>query len=82
MFDAPDDFDLRRDPNNHLAFGYGAHKCLGSNLARLELRIIFEELLRKFPDLSLEVDDEPAYRPANFVSGYESLPVLLGDSVG
>ena len=44
-FDRPDAFDIRRDPNPHLAFGHGLHYCLGANLARLEMRVVFEELL-------------------------------------
>jgi len=46
----PERFDVRRDPNPHLAFGFGAHFCLGSNLARLEARVAFEELLARLPD--------------------------------
>jgi cytochrome P450 family 142 subfamily A polypeptide 1 len=75
VFDDPFEFNIRRSPNDHIAFGYGAHKCLGSTLARLELRVLFEELLRRLPDLQLIEDEEPTYRPANFVSGYESLHV-------
>jgi cytochrome P450 family 142 subfamily A polypeptide 1 len=75
VFSDPFDSDLRRAPNEHLAFGFGTHFCLGASLARLELRVIFEELLARFLDLELVTSDEPSYRPANFVSGYESLPV-------
>jgi len=46
----PERFDVTRDPNPHLAFGFGAHYCLGANLARLEARVAFEELLARFPD--------------------------------
>jgi cytochrome P450 len=46
----PERFDVLRDPNPHLAFGFGAHFCLGANLARLEARVAFEELLARFPD--------------------------------
>ncbi|HKJ23392.1 MAG TPA: cytochrome P450, partial [Myxococcota bacterium] len=54
VFDDPDVFDPARDPNPHLAFGgFGAHFCLGASLARLELRVVFEELLRDLPDLEL-----------------------------
>jgi len=48
--DDPERLDVLRDPNPHLAFGFGAHFCLGSNLARLEARVAFEELLARFPD--------------------------------
>ena len=75
VFDRPFDFDLDRQPNEHLAFGFGAHFCLGANLARLELRVMFERLLARLPDMAL-ADDEPLpVRPSNFISGFESMPV-------
>ena len=76
VFEAPFSFDVGRDPNPHLAFGgRGAHHCLGSSLARLELRVMFEELLRRFPDMRLASAEPPLLRPANFVVGIETLPV-------
>lgn len=76
VFEDPFTFDVERSPNDHLAFGgYGTHFCLGNSLARLELRIMFEHLFRRLPDLELVERAEPAYRAANFVSGYEHLPV-------
>jgi cytochrome P450 family 142 subfamily A polypeptide 1 len=75
VFENPDTFDVRRTPNEHVAFGFGPHFCLGANLARLELRVLFEELLDRLPDLELAEPTEPPFRPANFVSGYERLPV-------
>ena len=63
-----------------MAFGFGTHFCLGASLARLELRIILEELLDRLPDLELAAKEEPDYRPANFVSGYETLPVRFAAS--
>jgi cytochrome P450 family 142 subfamily A polypeptide 1 len=70
-------FDIRRAPNEHVAFGFGPHFCLGASLARLELTVLFDRLLDRLPELRLLDDAEPAYRPANFVSGYESLPVAF-----
>lgn len=75
VFVDPFRFDIRRDPNDHVAFGFGTHFCLGNSLARLELRVMFEQLLTRLPDLELVSATEPAYRSANFVSGYESMPV-------
>jgi cytochrome P450 family 142 subfamily A polypeptide 1 len=75
VFDEPFRFDIGRTPNDHVAFGIGTHFCLGNNLARLELRCFFETLLRRLPDIELVDETEPAYRPANFVSGYEKMPV-------
>ncbi len=78
VFKDPFTFDIRRTPNEHIAFGHGSHHCLGANLARLELRIVFEELLDRFPDLALASPAQPRQRAANFVSGIESLPVRIG----
>lgn len=77
VFDDPFRFDIGRTPNDHIAFGFGTHFCLGNALARLELRVMFEQLLERLPDLALASPEEPAYRAANFVSGYESMPVTF-----
>ena len=77
-FGDPDRFDIHRNPNHHLAFGgYGRHFCLGANLARLEIRVMFEELLRRLPDLALAKEDPCRYRHGNFVLGFESIPVTF-----
>jgi cholest-4-en-3-one 26-monooxygenase len=76
VFDDPETFDIFRDPNEHLAFGFGAHFCLGNRLARAELHVMIDRLLDRLPDLHLA--DESAVLPlrkANFVSGLESMPV-------
>ena len=73
----PMTFDLTRSPNEHVAFGFGPHFCLGAALARLELKVAFERCLDRLPDLRLVDVTEPASRPANFVSGYESMPVAF-----
>jgi cytochrome P450 family 142 subfamily A polypeptide 1 len=75
VFPDPFRFDIRRSPNDHVAFGFGAHFCLGNSLARLELQVLFEQLLDRLPGIHLIDADEPAHRPANFVSGYESMKV-------
>ena len=77
VFDDPDRFDVRRDPNPHLAFGFGPHFCMGAALARLELKVMFSELLRRLPDLHLAGDPLPR-RSSNFISGPEAMPVAFG----
>jgi cholest-4-en-3-one 26-monooxygenase len=77
QFPDPDTFDMARTPNEHVAFGFGPHFCLGAALARLELRVAFRRLAERLPDLRLVDDAEPGHRPANFVTGYESLPVAF-----
>jgi cytochrome P450 family 142 subfamily A polypeptide 1 len=74
VFDDPDHFDVRRTPNPHLAFGFGPHFCLGASLARLELKVMFSELLRRLPDLRLAGEPLPR-RSSNFISGPEAMPV-------
>ena len=78
MFENADQFDIRRDPNSHVAFGFGTHFCLGNQLARLELRLMTERVLQRLPDLRLADDGEGLpLRPANFVSGLESMPMVF-----
>jgi cholest-4-en-3-one 26-monooxygenase len=77
VFEDPERFDIERYPNNHLAFGFGTHFCLGNQLARLELSIMQTKLLQRLPDLRLASDDELPLRPANFVSGLEKMPVVF-----
>jgi len=73
VFDEPQRLDVRRDPNPHLAFGFGPHFCLGASLARLELNVMFGEVLRRLPELRLS--GEIPFRHSNFISGPESMPV-------
>jgi len=80
VFADPFRFDIGRSPNDHLAFGNGPHFCLGSSLARLELKVMFERLLARLPDIEPAEEGEPAHRPANFVSGYESFRVRFTPS--
>ena len=75
-FEDPDRFDIHRTMQQHLAFGYGIHFCLGSHLARLEGRVALEEVLRRFP--TWEVDWDHAVRAhTSTVRGWESLPVTI-----
>jgi cytochrome P450 len=75
-FEDPDRFDVRRDIAHHLAFGYGLHFCLGAALARIEGRVVLDEMLNRFPDW--EVDEERAVRGrTSTVRGWASMPVRL-----
>ncbi|GAB2858046.1 cytochrome P450 [Actinocorallia aurea] len=78
-FPDADEVDLARDPNPHLAFGAGRHRCLGSHLARVELRVAFAALHRRFPDYRLDPADPPE-RHLSQVKGVVRLPLLLGVS--
>ena len=75
-FPDPDQFNLDRETNAHLGFGAGPHRCLGSNLARMELRVGLEQVLARMPDYS--IDDAKCTYLGNFVTrGYTSLPVVF-----
>ncbi|MFM8945394.1 MAG: cytochrome P450 [Actinomycetota bacterium] len=70
------DFDATRQPNPHIAFGWGPHLCLGATLARLELKSIYSEMFSRFTDFRFgDSDFEPEYSHASFVRGIQSLPI-------
>jgi len=73
VFPDAERFDVGRQPNDHLAFGIGPHFCLGANLARLEIRVMFEELLRRLPDITLAGPVERLR--SNFINGIKRMPV-------
>ncbi len=74
VFDDPHTFDITRDPNPHLAFGAGGpHFCLGANLARMEIRVMFEHLLDRMPEMELAGDVQRLQSP--FISGVKHIPV-------
>jgi len=77
VFEDPESFDSTRSPNDHMAFGFGAHFCLGNRLARMELAVMFDRLFERLPDLALVTDVEPPRRAANFASGYVTMPVTF-----
>ena len=73
IFDDPFQFKVDRSPNRHLAFGHGAHLCLGKYLAKIEMEIFYEELFKKIENI--ELNGEPEWVKASFVSGLKSLPI-------
>ena len=75
VFADPQVFDIRRQPNPHIAFGFGRHYCLGASLARLELKVMFSELLRRLPDIQLATGDVLPRPCSNSASGLEAMPV-------
>jgi cholest-4-en-3-one 26-monooxygenase len=76
VFDDPFQFDIERWPNEHVAFGGGGpHFCLGANLARMELRLIFREVLERIPDMRLTA--EPQLLRSNFIGGVKHMPVAF-----
>jgi cytochrome P450 len=74
VFDEPDRFRVDRSPNPHLGFGIGNHFCLGANLARMELRVVLEEVLRRLPDMEY-AEGPPRTDPSALVRSFVSMPV-------
>ena len=73
-FDDPWQFDIERSPNDHIGFGGGGpHYCLGANLAKMEIRLMFHEIARRMPDIRL--NGEVSYLRSNFIGGIKRLPV-------
>jgi cholest-4-en-3-one 26-monooxygenase len=78
VFTDPYKFDVGRTPNEHLAFGTGQHFCLGASLARLEIRIMFEELLKRLP--KFELTGKPRRLRSNFINGYKEIPARFSQA--
>ena len=79
VFNRPDTFDITRAPNNHMAFGGGGpHFCLGANLARMEIRVMFDRLLDRMPDIRL--DGQVQRLRSNFINGVKHIPVAFAPS--
>lgn len=78
-FENPGEFQIDRADNRHAAFGLGVHRCVGSNLARLELLVALQEWLRAFPDYRLDPDQETSWANGQ-VRGPRNIPVVLGNS--
>ncbi|EMD28711.1 putative cytochrome P450 hydroxylase [Amycolatopsis azurea DSM 43854] len=73
-----EEFDATREPTSHLAFGWGIHRCIGAELARMELRTAYPALVRRFPEMRLAIEpDEVGFRKVSIVYGVDALPVLL-----
>jgi cytochrome P450 family 142 subfamily A polypeptide 1 len=77
QFGDPENFRIDRNPNSHMAFGFGSHFCLGNQLARLEVSMMTKRVLERLPDLRLAEGADVPLRPANFVSGPEAMPVVF-----
>ena len=75
VFPDPYRFDITRQPNDHLAFGHHEHFCLGAGFARKEMKVMFEELFRRYPNIQL--DGQPARLRSNFINGIKRMPVTL-----
>jgi cytochrome P450 len=76
VIEDPNAFVIDRErPRQHVSFGFGIHRCVGNRLAELQLRVIWEEIMKRFP--TIEVMDEPTRVASSFIKGYERLPVMI-----
>ena len=75
QFDDPDVYDVEREKNQHVAFGWGTHFCLGASVARLEIRLMFEELMKRMPDTRLAPGAEPRIVPNCFARTFDRVDV-------
>ena len=73
----PDELDFTREPNPHLAFGIGPHFCLGANLARMEVKVVFQELFSRLPDITVPEDAVPGRSESSLVIGLEDVPATF-----
>jgi cytochrome P450 len=75
-FEDPDVFDVTRTIDHHLSFGFGAHFCLGQALARLEARVVLDEVLKRFPDWEVDYDKAEFFAHDDS-RGWERLPIVI-----
>ncbi len=77
QFDDPDTFRLDRSPNRHVTFAHGIHRCIGAPLARQELRVILEEVLRRLPDYRVDTAAAPTYPDVGLMFGFQKMPATF-----
>jgi len=77
IFENPQEFDITRHPNPHLSFGIGAHFCMGANIARLELRCVFETILERLPNMERATAGPLPMNAPAFASGLRTLPIRV-----
>jgi cholest-4-en-3-one 26-monooxygenase len=82
VFENPDLFDITREPNPHVAFGIGNHFCLGANLARMEIRVMIHEILKRFPDMQLSPGSTPVRSASTLIRGIQEMHVLYSAAYG
>jgi cytochrome P450 len=76
VIERPNDYIIDRErPRNHLSFGFGIHRCVGNRLAELQLKIVWEEIMKRFPEIVLIEEPKRVY--STFVKGYESMKVVI-----
>ena len=76
VIERPNDYIIDRErPRTHMSFGFGIHRCVGNRLAELQLKILWEEIIKRFPEI--KVLEDPRRVPSSFVKGYEQMMVMI-----
>jgi cytochrome P450 len=73
-FDRPEQFDLERENKVHVAFGVGPHRCLGAHLARVELQVLYQQMLKRMPPFRLDLDKPAKFHSGNIIA-FDALPI-------
>jgi cytochrome P450 len=81
-FEHPDEIDIRRVANRHMTFGRGIHRCLGSHLARLEVKVMVQQILARIPDYTIDESCLEVHPDVGIAYGYESVPMRFTPSRG
>lgn len=81
-FDRPDQIDIRRATNRHMSFGRGIHRCLGSHLARLEMKVMVQQILRRLPDYTVDEGGLVLHSDVGIAYGYEAVPIRFSPAAG
>jgi cytochrome P450 len=76
-FECPEKLDIERSPNRHVSFGLGVHRCVGSNIARLEIDVMLDEVLRRMPDFVVQESEGTRYTTIGVVNGWVTLPATF-----
>jgi cytochrome P450 len=76
-FDQPNEIDIRRKTNRHMTFGRGIHRCLGSHLARIEVKVMLQQILRRLPDYTVDESALTLHRDVGIAYGYETVPIAF-----
>jgi cytochrome P450 len=83
-FERPHEINIRRTTNRHMTFGRGIHRCLGSHLARLEVKVMLQQILRRLPDYTVDESKLELHHDVGIAYGYEAVPIRFtpGDRLG
>jgi cytochrome P450 len=77
IFNEPEKFDITRKQNKHIGFGFGIHYCLGASLARIQLKVVIEQITKVCPGIKIKDDFHPDWKYSTFLRGIKNLEVII-----